>query len=174
MKLAHSEGVRRTLANAQNAAAQDLHRFVHTEHLLIGFLEERSSGTAVLKSLGFNRETLKQTCQAKCHRGNSTMEDNLKLTSRVQEILAYAGEECKKLEDEKIDTRHILLGIIREDGGIAGSVLRESGLTYEKAFRASVTYATSHEKEGAHEHTEKRTRKKSYESRPFWRRMLGV
>ena len=102
------------------------------------------------------------------------MEDNLKLTPRVQEILAFAGEECKKLEDEKIDTRHVLLGIIREDGGIAGNVLREAGLTYEKAFEASVAYATSQDEEGAHEHTEKRTRKKSYESRPLWRRMLGV
>ena len=48
-------------------------------------------------------------------------------------------------------------------------------LTEEKLrIEASVAYATSHDEEGAHEHTEKRTRKKSYESRPLWRRMLGV
>ncbi len=174
MKLAHSEGVRRTLANAQAAAARDLHRFVHTEHFLIGLLEERSSGTAVLKTLGLDREKLKQTCEAQCHRGNSSMEDNLKLTPRVQEILAIAGEECKKLGDEKIDTRHVLLGMLIEDGGIAGSVLRNTGLTYEKTLTAVETYAASRDEEGAHEHREKRTRKKSYESRPLWRRFLKV
>lgn len=51
-----------------------------------------------------------------------------KFTKRARQILAFAQEEAKRLNHSYIGTEHLLIGLIREEGGVAGRVLRELGL----------------------------------------------
>ena len=51
-----------------------------------------------------------------------------KLTERAQRVLSLAQEEAEKMRHSHIGTEHLLLGLIRERGGLAGRVLRELGL----------------------------------------------
>jgi ATP-dependent Clp protease ATP-binding subunit ClpC len=51
-----------------------------------------------------------------------------RFTQRARRVLSLAHEEAENLRHNYIGTEHLLLGLIREDGGVAGRVLRELGL----------------------------------------------
>ncbi len=51
-----------------------------------------------------------------------------RLTQRARRVLSLAHKEAERMKHSYIGTEHLLLGLIREDGGVAGRVLRELGL----------------------------------------------
>jgi ATP-dependent Clp protease ATP-binding subunit ClpC len=51
-----------------------------------------------------------------------------RFTQRARKVLSLAQEEAERLKHNHIGTEHLLLGLLREDGGVAGRVLRELGL----------------------------------------------
>jgi ATP-dependent Clp protease ATP-binding subunit ClpC len=55
-----------------------------------------------------------------------------RFTQRARRVLSLAQEEAERLQHSYIGTEHLLLGLIREEGGIAGRVLRELGLDIKK------------------------------------------
>ena len=55
-----------------------------------------------------------------------------RFTQRARRVLSLAHEEAERLRHNFIGTEHLLLGLIREDGGVAGRVLRELGLETER------------------------------------------
>ena len=171
MQVTYSEGVHRLLADSQDAAGRYRHRFVHTEHLLLGLLSERSSGTRLLKTLGYDRDALRKACEKQCHRGENAMESNRKLTQRVQEIMAVAKMKMKEFGHEELDTRHILLGILLEPDGIAGNVLRQAGLT-APTVEAAIVAADLAPLESPSSH--RSSGRFDAMPRPLWKRLLRV
>jgi ATP-dependent Clp protease ATP-binding subunit ClpC len=55
-----------------------------------------------------------------------------RFTQRARRVLSLAQEEAERLQHSYIGTEHLLLGLIREEGGVAGRVLRDLGLELEK------------------------------------------
>ena len=55
-----------------------------------------------------------------------------RLTQRARRVLSLAHQEAERMRHNYIGTEHLLLGIIREEGGVAGRVLRELGLEIER------------------------------------------
>jgi len=51
-----------------------------------------------------------------------------RFTQRARRVLSLAQEEAERMQHSYIGTEHLLLGLMREDGGVAGRVLRELGL----------------------------------------------
>ena len=51
-----------------------------------------------------------------------------RFTQRARRVLSLAHQEAERLRHHHIGTEHLLLGLIREEGGVAGRVLRELGL----------------------------------------------
>ena len=51
-----------------------------------------------------------------------------RFTQRARRVLSLAHQEAERLRQSTIGTEHLLLGLIQEEGGIAGRVLRELGL----------------------------------------------
>jgi ATP-dependent Clp protease ATP-binding subunit ClpC len=51
-----------------------------------------------------------------------------RFTQRARRVLSLAHQEAERLRQESINTEHLLLGLIQEEGGVAGRVLRELGL----------------------------------------------
>jgi ATP-dependent Clp protease ATP-binding subunit ClpC len=51
-----------------------------------------------------------------------------RFTQRARRVLSLAQEEAERFQHNYIGTEHLLLGLIREEGGVAGRVLRELGL----------------------------------------------
>lgn len=68
-----------------------------------------------------------------------------KLTERAQRVLAYAQEEAIRLKHSNIGTEHLLLGLVREQEGIAAKVLNAFDITepvIEKEISKFVTEGT--------------------------------
>ena len=55
-----------------------------------------------------------------------------RFTQRARRVLSLAHQEAERMRHNYIGTEHILLGLIREEGGVAGRVLRELGLEEER------------------------------------------
>jgi ATP-dependent Clp protease ATP-binding subunit ClpC len=55
-----------------------------------------------------------------------------RFTQRARRVLSLAHQEAEKMHKEAISTEHLLLGLIEEDGGVAGRVLRDLGLETER------------------------------------------
>src|SRR5919204_1556482 len=55
-----------------------------------------------------------------------------KFTKRARRVLTFAQEEAQRLNHNYIGTEHILLGLIREEEGLAAKVLRELGVDQER------------------------------------------
>jgi ATP-dependent Clp protease ATP-binding subunit ClpC len=75
----------------------------------------------LVESGGFARRTAK--------REDETVADKMeRFTQRARRVLSLAHEEAERMHHNYIGTEHLLLGLIREEGGVAGRVLRELGL----------------------------------------------
>jgi ATP-dependent Clp protease ATP-binding subunit ClpC len=55
-----------------------------------------------------------------------------RLTQRARRVLSLAHQEAERLRHNYIGTEHLLLGLIREEGGVAARVLRELGLEAQR------------------------------------------
>ncbi len=55
-----------------------------------------------------------------------------KFTQRARRVLSLAHQEAERAHQGLIGTEHLLLGLLEEDGGVAGRVLRELGLDTER------------------------------------------
>lgn len=165
MRPPYSSGVQRLLRNSQHYAGKYHHRFVHTEYVLLALLKDSNGATQLLREMGRDTNVLRRKCEAKCHRGEHPMETERKLTPRVQNVMALAHEQMKQLGHSTVDTRHVLLGLLIEDEGLAGELLRKEGLTAENvvaALQASSTgKQTPHQEEVGGGKTS------------LWRKLLG-
>ena len=55
-----------------------------------------------------------------------------RFTQRARRVLTLAQEEAERLSHNYIGTEHLLLGLIREENGVAGRVLRDLGAKAER------------------------------------------
>jgi ATP-dependent Clp protease ATP-binding subunit ClpC len=76
-----------------------------------------------------------------------------RFTQRARRVLSLAQEEAERLRHNYIGTEHLLLGLLREDGGVAGRVLRDLGLEQRRVEELvdELTRASSRSSAGAAE-----------------------
>jgi ATP-dependent Clp protease ATP-binding subunit ClpC len=55
-----------------------------------------------------------------------------RFTQRARRVLSLAHQEAERMRHNYIGTEHLLLGLIKEEGGVAGRVLRELGLEADR------------------------------------------
>jgi ATP-dependent Clp protease ATP-binding subunit ClpA len=135
-----TENVRRALAQARDEAVAFNHAYVGTEHLLLGMLAfDEGVGCTVLRNLGVDISRAVALILARLKRGEPThgMGPDLAYTSRGKTVLALAMTEARELNHSYVGTEHLLLGLLREEKGLAADVLRSLGVTLESA-RAEV------------------------------------
>lgn len=144
--LEFSQRLRRVLGEARDEAARLHHEHVGTEHMLLALLREgeRADGgstavaVAVLDTLGVNRLGMRQLLEQTVLRGRAVAsQEQLAYTSRAKTVLELAMAEARVLKHDVVRTEHLLLGLLREERGIAAQVLLEHGVTADKA-RAEV------------------------------------
>ena len=137
---AFTPGARRTLELARQEAPRLNHSFVGTEHVLLGLLAlDDGPVPNLLKTLGVNREALKQQIEAWVSNfPTSKMPHRLPYTPRVKKSLRLAATEAKRSRHVGVGPEHIFLGLLLEGNGVAGRVLRNLGLT-SKTTREEIT-----------------------------------
>jgi ATP-dependent Clp protease ATP-binding subunit ClpA len=131
-----TERVRKVLAMAREEAVRLHHEYVGTEHILLGLIREGGGvGTAVIQNLGTDLDGLWAAIEAVVKKGNPSQRagPDLPYTSRAKKVLEFAMAEARELNHGYVGTEHLLLGLIREERGIAAQVLVDAGITIENA-----------------------------------------
>jgi ATP-dependent Clp protease ATP-binding subunit ClpC len=63
-----------------------------------------------------------------------------RFTHRAREVLNLAQQETERLQQDSLDTQHLLFGMLVEEGGVAGRALRELGVSVEMVRSLSQMY----------------------------------
>jgi ATP-dependent Clp protease ATP-binding subunit ClpB len=125
------------ISSAQTKAARYSHQQVDVEHLLATLLDQENGlATSILSKSGINVDSFKRRLEQELERmprvsGPGGATDQIYITGRLNRLLAQAEEEAKKIKDEYISIEHLLLAMT-DDGGSAGRLLKEFGVTREK------------------------------------------
>jgi len=129
-----SERARRVLTLAQEEAQHFNHTYIGTEHILLGLLrEEEGVGAKVLANLGVGLNKARSAVEFIIGRGEKPSTSEIGLTPRAKRIIELAIDEARHLGHTYIGTEHLLLGLLREGGGVASDVLDSFGITLERA-----------------------------------------
>ena len=134
-----TERARKVLALAQEEAQRFNHNYISTEHILLGIVSEGTGvATKVLGNLGVELPKIRTAVEFIIGRGESKSQGEVGLTPRAKKVIELAVDEARHLNHNYIGTEHLLLGLLREDEGVAAGVLESLGVTLEKA-RGEVT-----------------------------------
>lgn len=115
----------RAISLAQHESRRLGHEYIGTEQLLLGLISE-GTGTAAqaLTSVGVNVETTRTKVEKYIGRGKGTPAD-IPFTPRAKRVFELALEQARQRGHNYIGTEHLLLGILRDQGGMAIKVLED-------------------------------------------------
>jgi ATP-dependent Clp protease ATP-binding subunit ClpC len=133
-----TEEARRVLKWAQREADRMNHAQLGTEHLLLGLLREKEGvASRVLHELGLHSGDVQHMVErlSTARPRSPFTEQDIDLSPRTKRVLELAKEEARRRGDPRIDTHHILLGMIRQGDGTALEVLNHLGITGEQVRR---------------------------------------
>jgi len=123
---------------AQQEAEQMHHGHVGTEHLLLGLMREKEGvASRVLRELGLQSGDVQHWIErlGPARRHPHLLSTEIDLSPRTKRVLELAKDEAKRRGDARIDTHHILLGLVRQGDGTALEVLNSLGVTGEQIRR---------------------------------------
>jgi len=130
-----TDRVRKVLAMAREEAIRLQHDYVGTEHILLGLIREGDGvASAVLITLNVDLEQIHERVEESIQKGKATIAlGELPYTSRAKKVLEFAMAEARDFNHSYVGTEHLLLGLLREEKGIAAQVLNSLGVTVEEA-----------------------------------------
>ncbi len=130
----YTERARKVINLAQKEALKLKHNYIGTEHILLGLINEKSGmGVRILQALGIDLDTLRLEVVRSVGRGVYPGGGEMAFTPRAKKVLEYALDEAKRLQHNYVGTEHILLGLIREKGGVAAHILSSMGVDIDTA-----------------------------------------
>jgi hypothetical protein len=130
-----TERARRAVVFAEEEARRLGERSVGTEHLLLGMLREDNLGAGVLARLGVSGERARSEVEEKAFHGAGHSWPDMQLSPCAQRAISLAFAEALALQNNYIGCEHLLLGLLREEAGLGGKVLRGLGLDPERVRR---------------------------------------
>jgi len=130
-----TDRVRKVLAMAREEAIRLQHDYVGTEHILLGLIrEEEAVAAQVLINLSVDLEQIHGRVEESVRKGKATIAlGELPYTSRAKKVLEFAMAEARDFNHSYVGTEHLLLGLLREEKGIAAQVLNSLGVTLDEA-----------------------------------------
>ncbi|UCE79520.1 MAG: ATP-dependent Clp protease ATP-binding subunit [Nitrospiraceae bacterium] len=124
-----TERGRKVIIFAKEEAEKRQNDYLGTEHLLLAILREDDGlPVAILKKMGLGIEELRMEVERNLPAGMNLLTfGDIPFTPRAKKVLELAVEEARLLGHNYIGSEHLLLGLVREDEGIAGKILRNLG-----------------------------------------------
>ena len=128
-----TDRARKVMQLANEEAQRDRHEYIGTEHILLGLIREvRGVAANVLKNLETDLPKIRLEIEKIIMSGPDLVTmGKLPQTPRAKKVIEYAMEEAKNLNHNYVGTEHVLLGLIREEEGVASQVLMNLGLKLE-------------------------------------------
>ncbi len=125
-----TDRARKVMALANQEAQRFNHEYIGTEHILLGLVKEGSGvGANVLKHLEIDLRKVRLEVEKLVKSGPDMVTmGKLPQTPRAKKVIEYAIEEARSLNHNYVGTEHLLLGLLREQDGVAAQVLMNLGL----------------------------------------------
>src|SRR2546421_185621 len=128
-----TERARQVVVLAQEEARTLKHNYIGTEHILLGLLrEEEGVAARVLESLDITVEEVRAQVARIVGQGDEVTTGQIPFTPRAKKVLELALREALSLGHNYIGTEHILLGLVRENEGVAARILLDFDADAEK------------------------------------------
>jgi ATP-dependent Clp protease ATP-binding subunit ClpC len=144
-----TDRARKVMQLANQEAQRFNHEYIGTEHVLLGLIKEGSGVAAnVLKNLDIDLRKIRLEVEKLVQSGPDMVTmGKLPQTPRAKKVIEYSMEEARNLNHNYVGTEHILLGLLREQEGVAAQVLMNLGLKLEDV-REEVLSLLGHGLEG--------------------------
>lgn len=129
-----TDRARKVMALANQEAQRFNHEYIGTEHILLGLVKEGSGvGANVLKNLEVDLRKVRLEVEKIVKSGPDMVTmGKLPQTPRAKKVIEYAIEEARALNHNYVGTEHLLLGLLRENEGVAAQVMMSLGLKLEE------------------------------------------
>ncbi len=126
----------RVIVLSQEEARNLNHDYVGTEHILLGLLSlDEGVAAEAFKVLGVDKRVLRDQVVHLIGEGdNVLLSGDRPMTPRAKRVLSFSVQEAQEFGHNFVGTEHILLGLIKEEEGIANQVLVNAGLSQEKIY----------------------------------------
>ena len=128
-----TDRARKVMQLANQEAQRFNHEYIGTEHILLGLVKEGSGVAAnVLKNLDVDLRKIRLEVEKLVQSGPEMVTiGKLPQTPRAKKVIEYSMEEARNLNHNYVGTEHILLGLLREQEGVAAQVLMNLGMKLE-------------------------------------------
>ncbi|MBI1810705.1 MAG: ATP-dependent Clp protease ATP-binding subunit [Nitrospirae bacterium] len=138
-----TERGRKVIIYAREEAEKRQNDYLGTEHLLLALLrEEEGISAAIIKKMGISTEEVRMEVERKLPYGTNVLTfGDIPFTPRAKKVLELAVEEARLIGHSYIGSEHLLLGILREDEGIAGRTLRNFGANLLAARQLAINFS---------------------------------
>ena len=125
-----TENAQKIILIAQEEAKRLNHDYVGTEHILLGLAAiDGTVSNKILTGLGVTFRKVRLEIEKMVGIGDTIMLlGEIPFTPRAKKVLEFSVEESQLLGTQHIGTEHILLGLIREEEGMACKILENLGL----------------------------------------------
>ncbi len=131
-----TQRARRVLGLAQEEAERLNHNYIGTEHLLLGLMrEEGGVAGRVLRDLGLEPRRVEELVERLTRASTRTSPTQLDLSPGTKKVLELAVDEARRMGHHYIGTEHLLLGLVRQQEGVAIDVLKRLGISPEEVRR---------------------------------------
>ena len=138
-----TERGRKVIIYAKEEAEKRQNDYLGTEHLLLAVLrDEDSLPMVILKKMGLSADELRIEVERNLPLGSNVLTfGDIPFTPRAKKVLELAVEEARLLGHSYIGSEHLLIGLIREEEGNGGKVLRSLGANLLSARQLSINLA---------------------------------
>src|ERR1041384_1944473 len=131
-----TQRARRVLSLAQEEAERLHHSYIGTEHLLLGLMKEEGGVAGrVLRDLVVEQRRVQEMIERLTGAGKTSSLTKLDLAPGTRRVLELAVDEARRMGHHYISTEHLLLGLVRQNEGVAMDVLKKLGISAEQIRR---------------------------------------
>src|SRR5262245_51233215 len=125
-----TDRARKVMQLANQESQRFNHEYIGTEHILLGLVKEGAGVAAnVLKNLDIDLGKIRLEVEKIVQAGPDMVTmGKLPMTPRAKTVIEYSIEEADHFNHKYVGTEHLLLGLLREEGGVAAEVLVSLGL----------------------------------------------
>lgn len=130
-----TDRARKVMTLATQEAQRFNHEYIGTEHILLGFVKEGGGvGARVLQNLNVDLRKVRLEVEKLVKSGpDIDIKGKLPQSPRAKMAIKYTIEEARNLNHNYVGAEHLLLGILREEDGVAAQILMNLGVKLKEA-----------------------------------------
>jgi ATP-dependent Clp protease ATP-binding subunit ClpC len=127
----YTDRARRCIFYARESVSKYGSMTIETEHLLLGILKEDPNIIPRFLPSKTNEDIRAEVAKRTIVQPEIPTNIDLPLSKQCGRILDYATKEAETFGHSEVGVEHLLLGVLREEEGVAGQILRLAGLNVE-------------------------------------------